>query len=279
MAVTTFKYADQDDLRKVFPQAGQYHNKIRLIDFTETATSNLYNAYPGLMGTPGTFLLFFNGQEGAKVTSEPASAKQWRYTSDSDTLEVFHTADPNDAVVVEVGDDKDTFFNQILVDASMELSALLDGRYERPLPLSIQQHTGTGVTQEYDYLIIRMTCLLAAKNLLKAAGDHEEAQQYYSELYTDEGTGLIDRINKGDIKFSFEIDVTDKKGDVSEIVRAGTMYLAEVYGEYSGLLYDKIKILCTTGGAYGTAKVSIKSSDGTTLYLSLIHISEPTRPY
>ena len=44
------------------------------------------------------------------------------------------------------------------------------------------------------------------------------------------------------------------------------MNLVETYGEWNGIKYDRIQMICTTGGAYGTAKMTIKVSNGTNLY-------------
>ena len=266
MALTTFKYADQDDLRKIFPQAGQYHNKTRIIDFADQG-SNIWIAYPGISFVTDVPVLYFDGAEGTKVSGTPNGAKQWDYTTGTDLLEIYTTTDPNDTRIIEIGDDKDTFFNQILTDASMELSSLLDARFPRPIQPSVQQSiAGTTPTAEYDYLIVRMTCLLVAKNLLIMNGDHEEAEKYYNEIYNAEDTGLVNRLNAGEIKLSFEIDYTDKTGDINEVTRAGTMYLTETYGEYTGNLYDRIQCICTTAGAYGTAEISIKTLGSDNLF-------------
>ena len=44
------------------------------------------------------------------------------------------------------------------------------------------------------------------------------------------------------------------------------MYCVETYGAYGGELFDRIQILCTTGGVYGVAKVTIKTYGDDKLY-------------
>jgi hypothetical protein len=77
---------------------------------------------------------------------------------------------------------------------------------------------------------------------------------------------MVDKLNKGEWKLSFETDKTDSSGDIIEVTNTGSMNLVETYGEWTGIRYDRIQLICTTAGAYGTAKFSIKTSDSSALY-------------
>ena len=190
------------------------------------------------------------------------------YDSDLDLVVLFVDggatggADPSDHVV-EGGVDFSTFADQQLVNASMELNNLLDARFQMPLPKSTQIKEGaaSGLTPEYDPIIIKATCYLAAANLIRAKDPMSEEAQFFMDMLTNaEGTGIVDKLNAGQIKLSFEIDNKDSQGSIREITRSGSMYLVETEGEFYGGNngYDLLRITCTTGGAYGVAKCKVE---------------------
>ena len=114
------------------------------------------------------------------------------------------------------------------------------------------------VNEEYDPIIIKATCYIAASNLIRAKeGASEEADYYYSLVTNAERTGLIDKLNDGIYKLSNEIDANDKKGKILYRSVSGTMDLVELEGEYHGEKYDLLKIEEHTTGAYGTAKFTV----------------------
>ena len=81
---------------------------------------------------------------------------------------------------------------------------------------------------------------------------------YYNLVTNMDGSGLIDRLNKGEYKLSFEVDADDSKGKVRAITKTGSMDVVETGGAYVGEAFDLLRITCTTAGAYGTAKVKVE---------------------
>ena len=163
----------------------------------------------------------------------------------------------------ETGVDFATFIDQQLVNASMELNNLLDARFQMPLPKSTQVKEGaaSGLTPEYDPVIIKSTCYICAANLIRSKDPMSEEAQFYMDMVSNaENTGLVDKINDGKIKLSFEIDNKDSQGSIREITRAGSMYLVETEGEFFGGRngYDLIRVTCTSAGAYGVAKCKVE---------------------
>ena len=191
-----------------------------------------------------------------------SDAPSWVYDSDLDLcLIVIDSKDPNDSVI-ESGQDNTTYFDQMLVNASMELNSLLDKRFPMPLPKFAQFDLNTSYTSsgvEYDAIIIKSTCYIVASNLMRQSSRGEEADYYYNLVVNPDGTGIVDRLNKGESKLAFETDHQDSKGKVREITKSGTMSLIETGGAYIGNAFELFEIECTTGGAYGTAEVSVKS--------------------
>ena len=185
------------------------------------------------------------------------------YDSDLDllALTVDSNQDPND-LIIESGQDNATYFDQMLVNASMELNSLLDKRFPMPLPKFAQFDLNTSYTSssvEYDAIIIKSTCYIVASNLMRQSSRGDEADYYYNLVVNPDGTGIVDRLNRGESKLAFETDHQKSKGKVREVTKSGTMSLIETGGAYVGELFELFEIECTTGGAYGTAKVSVKS--------------------
>ena len=64
--------------------------------------------------------------------------------------------------------------------------------------------------------------------------------------------------------------MTDQSGDIVEVTRAGTMFLVETMGSWSGTPFDRLKLKCVTAGVYGTAKIDVYAASGNQLYGSKI---------
>ena len=254
---TDFKYASQSDLEMYYPAYSQFDAKHQVFGWTTTGTSNFYKAY----NTGLITVLFFDGIEGTAVTDDPNANYEFRYSEGNDSVEVYiDTGSPAD-MVMEAGIDNTNYFDQMLVNASMELNNLLDRRYPTPVPKYTQYDANTThVTSstEYDAIIIKSTCYVCVANLLRTNNRQEEADYYHNLVTNLDGSGLVDRLNKGEYKLSYEVDAKDSKGKVSAISKTGTMDIVETGGAYLGEAFDLLRITCTTAGAYGTAKVKVE---------------------
>ena len=262
---TNFKYASQSDLKNYFNSFGDFDQKVQIYPTLTSGNLHLFRD----CGYVDTF--FINGEEIAAAQSTSGAVDsngEWFYASATNQLEYYNSNYSSTTIneqVFEVGVDFATFINQQLVNASMELNNLLDARFNTPLMKQNLFNDGTitklvTVPTEYDPVIIKCTCYIAAANLIRSKEVMSEEAQFYMDMVTNpEGTGLVDRINDGKIKLSFEIDNKDSRGQVNEIIREGTMYLVETRGEFygGGNGYDAIMIECTTGGLYGAAKCKI----------------------
>jgi len=270
MAVSTFKYCDQDFFRSIYPDYGKHLARVHIHGFTQVSGDQW--EVSGIGTTPAQ--VFFDGVEGIKETSAAnvGVATEWYYDTETDKLTIFTATasdNPNDDEYIEAGDDKDTFVDQHLVNASMQLNNMLDARFPRPIPKGFQHSSDpANDIPEYDYILKLMAAKIAAVNMIRAGDPTSEiADSFWSEVTNPEEMGLVDKLNKGEYKLSFEIDKTDDSGDVIEVTKAGTMSLVETYGEWTGAIYDRVQVICsTTGGAYGTAKVDVKVSGSDQLY-------------
>ena len=267
MAITTFSYATQADLKNYFNNFGDFDQKVQI--FPSSTSANLHT----FQDTGYIELLFVNGDElGAEHGSEPGSNGQWRYVEAENKVEYFDSTYSSTNVsdqVFEGGLDFATFIDQQLVNASLELHSLIDARFDTPIPQVPQDasvtnsatESSTSVTPAYDPIIIKATCYIAAANLIRSRNPmDEQAQAYYDMVTNSQGTGIVDRLNEGKIKLSHEVTETSKKGSIREIFRTGTMYLVDVDGDFEAGHngYDMIRITCTTLGAYGVAKCKVE---------------------
>ena len=252
-----FKYAAQSDLEMYYPAFSQFDSKHQVFGWVTTGVSNFYKSYnTGLIS-----VLFFDGIEGTSVTDDPDANYEFRYSEGNDSVEVYiDTGSPAD-MVMEAGIDNTTYFDQMLVNASMELNNLLDRRYPTPIPKYAQYDQNTAYSSsstEYDAIIVKATCYLCASNLLRTSNRQEEAD-YYNNLVTNlEGSGMVDRLNKGEYKLSYEVDADDSQGKVRTITKTGSMDIIETGGAYYGEAFDLLRITCTTAGAYGVAKIKVE---------------------
>ena len=261
MAVTSFKYASISDLSNYFNKMGDFDSKIQIFPTLTSGNLHLFRD-SGYVDT-----LFINGEEqaAAQGTSGAVDSNgEWFYNSATNQVEYYNSNYSSTTIhnqIFEVGKDFTDFLNQQLVNASMELNNLLDSRYPTPLPKNTQisESAASGLTAEYDALIIKATCYICASNLIRSKDPMSEEADYYYNLVTNaERTGITDRLNAGEFKLSFEVDDKDSQGSIRKITQTGTMQLVETAGEYYGEAYDVLRITCTTLGAYGVAKCKVE---------------------
>ena len=253
---TDFKYAAQTDLEMYYPNFSSYDVKRQILGWVSTDTTNQYQANNTGLITQ----LYFDGIEGTSVGDSPNANYEFNYSESTDSVQVFiSTANPID-ILMEAGIDNATYFDQMLVNASMELNNVLDSRYPTPLPkvAQIDQNTASSSqAKEYDAIVIKMTCYICVSNILRAEGQTEEADYYYSQVTNAERTGMADRLNAGEFKLSYEVDAKDSQGAVNNKNVSGTMDIVETAGKYVGEKYDLLKIEATVTGAYGVGKVKV----------------------
>ena len=256
-----FKYASISDLTKYFNRVNDFDSKVQIFPSLTSGNLHLFRD-SGYVDT-----LFVNGEElaAAQSTSNDVDSNgEWYYASGTNQVEYYNSNYSSTTIneqVFEIGQDFTSFLEQSLVDASLELHNYIDARYSTPIKKSKQVDINTNpisISEEYDPIIIKATCYIAASNLIRAKeGASEEADYYYSLVTNAERTGLIDKLNDGIYKLSNEIDANDKKGKILHRSVTGTMDLVELEGEYHGEKYDLLKIEEHTTGAYGTAKFTV----------------------
>ena len=262
---TNFKYAGIADLTKYFNRVNDFDSKVQV--FPTLTSGNLH-----LFRDSGYVdKLFLNSEELASAQSTSGAVDsngEWFYNADTNQVEYYNSNYSSTTIneqVFEAGQDFTTFLNQTLTDASFELHNYLDRRYSTPLQKVVQVSARTSAiildsqTGQYDPIVIKSVCYIAASNLIRAKeGSSEEADYYYSLVTNPERTGMIDKLNDGLYKLSYEYTNTSKAGRIHTSSVNGTMELIEITGEYTGEKYDVLGIDIDTGGAFGTATFTVK---------------------
>tara|TARA_R100000808_G_scaffold19771_1_gene42835 strand:+ start:969 stop:2015 length:1047 start_codon:yes stop_codon:yes gene_type:complete len=269
MAISTFKYCDISDVQQVYTKIADMDDKRPIYNWTATGVTNQYkSANSGLVSQ-----LFVDGAELGSAesgTGAVTSDDKWYYDADTDTVYYFNDGfNPSDKLM-EAGIDYTTYITDQIERASQQLNSMLDqSRFPIPIPKAFQYSADpANDTPEYDYVIVRLTALLTAYNCITAINPQSEEAEAIFRQITFANSGLLDKLNAGTIALNFETNTRDiNGGNPIEITRNGTMYLVEAYCDgWTGAKFDRVQIICTTAGVYGTAKVSFKTLDGTNLY-------------
>ena len=254
---TNFTYASISDLTKYFNRVSDFDNKVQIFPTLTSGNLHLFRD-SGYVDT-----LFVNGEELAAAQSTSGAVDsngEWFYASGTNQTEYYNSNYSSTTIneqVFEAGQDFTTFLEQSLVDASLELHNYLDVRYSTPIEKAKQIDIDTSpilITEEYDPILIKAACYVAAANLIRAKeGMSEEADYYHSLVTNIERTGLIDKLNDGLYKLSHEVDDNSKKGKILRRDVEGTIDLVELSGTYTGGNYDLIKVICNGSGVYGAS--------------------------
>ena len=259
---SNFRYASISDLTKYFNRVNDFDSKVQIFPTLTSGNLHLFRD-SGYVDT-----LFVNGEEIAAAQSTSGAVDsngEWFYASATNQVEYYNSNYSSTTIneqVFEAGEDFYNFVQQMLVNASLELHNYLDARYSTPIEKSKQidiDTTPVSVSEEYDPILIKSACYVAASNLIRAKeGASEEADYYYSLVTNADRTGLIDKLNDGIYKLSNEIDANDKKGKIlyRSVTDAG-LDLVELSGEYHGENYDLLKVDIDTAGVYGTSTFTV----------------------
>ena len=267
---TNFKYADISDLTKYFNRINDFDSKVQIYPTLTSGNLHLFRD-SGYVSQ-----LFVNGEELAAAQSTSGAVDsngEWFYASGTNQVEYYNSNYSSTTIneqLFEAGVDFETFLNQALVDASLELHNYLDARYSTPLQKIKQTDIDTAsdsITEEFDPIIIKAVCYIAASNLIRAKeGSSEEADYYYSLVTNAERTGLLDKLNDGIYKLSHEVDGNDKKGSIRYRNVSGSMDIVELSGEYHGENYDLLKVEIEDSGAYGTGTFKVHNLSNEQLF-------------
>ncbi len=259
-------YCENSDLSRFFTAIDEFDSKIDYPqqNFIESSTTNLYEfADSGYCG-----VLYIDGVAQTLVTIAPANNGEWRYIAASDTIQLFTTGIIANFAIQGAPLSWENAKTEAIKGASERLESELDIRFPRPLPYAVSSKTDSN----YDFVVVKATALFACLQLIQATDPTSAvAVAIQSQLTNIDETGLLDKLNAGKIKLSFELTESDK-GEIKTILNdaATTGYITDVVG-HGSQEYEIYLITIGTGGTLAagtlnsTVTYSVKNSQGNTL--------------
>jgi len=238
---TQATYCTERDLKDVFPEVDSYDTKTPIYGWV-VVSGDKYAAHNSGLVTQ----LFVNGESLGAAQSAHTDLNvegEWFYNSTDDVLYYYSASNPNDKLM-EAGEGYATLKTRYMKNASEFLDSRLDGTLPRQ---RFKDQDGN-----YDYIIVRTSALLSAVFLIRS---QDPTSEVASALW-DEATEIIDKINRGETKLSWQVTQSDSQGTVREVSVSGALRIVDTRGHYIGV-YDRIKVSVITGGEIGTATYSV----------------------
>ena len=261
MAVTSTKeYCTDRDLQDLMPHLASYDLKRRLYNWTNTDTTNQYQANNTGLITQ----LYFDGVKGTPVSDNPDADLEYNYSSSTDSVQVFHSSkNPND-MIMESGDDWDTIKTRFRRKASRLIESHLDNRMSREV---MKDREGN-----YPEIIVHVTALQTILLLLRA---HDPTNDII-EPFNSELEEILDGLKKGSITLPHQVTADSSKGLIREVSvnSSSDLFPVELKGNYNLYGYDAIKVIVDSGGIIGTSTYSVYVKDNDKLKTHQVVTSE-----
>ena len=254
------QYCTSDDLLDVYPNIDEYDTKSPIYGFEDHDLPNM----PGLPGRD-VYISYNSGYVkslfvGGKDQGEPARTinhlndthATWYYSEEEDFLVIYSKKNLNENIV-EKGDNWNNLKTKIIQKASRFFDSRVDANISRE---QFRDKNG-----EFDYIVVRTTALIACKFLISGY----DPESVIALSFDEEINFNIDLINSGKAKLSHQVSSDSSQGIVRIIQLRDyvkNINLVDTRGNYTGK-YDIIKVICTTGGVIGTAKIDVYHGDST----------------
>jgi len=209
-------YCEVSDLQKYFSPIDKYDLKMDLPDFEfSDLTGDKFQ-----LGDAGACVVMYKsgvdlGAAQASALAVDASGK-WFYDSDTDllTIQLGSGEAPQDSDIrlqrspLDWADAK----TEAVGIGHNQVNQFLDVRFPRPLPEVTDNATGAN----YDQAVVEMCALLACVHLIKSSGSNDWID-LEARVFNLDKTGILDRLNEGEIKLSFELTKSDS-GAISTVL-------------------------------------------------------------
>jgi len=242
-------YITQRDLYDIYPNIDEYDSKAVIHGWVNDSGSRYKADNCGLVTQ-----LFADGQNLSSAQTSKSAVDtngEWYYDSTTDTVYYYNSASSPENMLMEAGEDNNTFKARMIANASAFFTSKVDA--------TLPKEMFTLKDGSYDYFIKRTVGLLAASFMIKSY----EPESEIAEAMNEEADNNIQDLNDGIVKLGFQSSGDMSQGNVSKVSVSGALNIVDTRGDYVGT-YDRIKVKITTAGAIGTAKYSVfaKDSDG-----------------
>tara|TARA_A100001011_G_scaffold384174_2_gene456441 strand:- start:23 stop:994 length:972 start_codon:yes stop_codon:yes gene_type:complete len=248
-------YITKRDLYDIYPNIGEYDSKNVIYGWKVDSGSRYKAENCGLVT-----VLFVDGQKlGSAQTGKSAvdAAGEWYYDATSDVVYYFNSSTNPQNLLMEAGEDSDTFKSRMISNATEYFNSKVDSTLPREM---FVKEDGT-----YDYFIKRTVGLFAVSFMIKA---YEPESEIAETLLEEAETNILD-LNEGRVKLDFQTSGDMSQGEISKVSVSGALNIVDTRGDYSGT-YDKIKVVITNAGAIGTSKYSVYVKDSDSLKSKIV---------
>ena len=229
-------------------------------NWVASGTSNLYYLHGS--GSSGN-VLFKDGKDlGAEQGSEPSSDNNWRFVEADDRLEFFlasSSASALNSAVFEIGQDWDGLKTTVCKEMADRIRSYMN----RPI-LKRKNSTYQGAAErDYDWVVVRCNAALAVADLIRSM-DPERADEIESRILNDDGTGLLDRLKRGEYSLWNETTWSKEKGIITYINynASSTGYIEDIKIDGPpATFYDDIRGVISTAGTFTGGSTSTVKYD------------------
>jgi hypothetical protein len=256
------------DLQAILSTIDSYDRKRVLSpNWVAEGTANLYQ----LNNSGYASVLFKDGQDlGAEAGSKPAGDNGWRYQEATDNIQFYLASSSTTAlnsIVFESGQDWDSLKTTVCNEQSDRIRSYIN----RPIYKRKKDTSQGAASRDYDWILVRCNAALAVADLIRSF-DQEKAEEIESRITNDEGSGLLDRLKRGEYALWNETSWRSEGGVITDVAvdssTTGVIEDVKIDGR-PGVDWDDVRVIISTGGTFvaGTSSpvyysVKVKSGDG-----------------
>jgi|TARA_B100001094_G_scaffold208977_1_gene202915 hypothetical protein len=241
----------QGDLQAIIPDINKYDQKFLVSNWVTHAT-NVYKAYD----SGYVDVLFRSGADlGNKQASLGAldTDGEWFYDSSEDVVYIFSSSDVSD-LVMEAGTDWDDLKTKTIKETADMIRSYIGKPIMRVNNSNAQGASG----RNYPFVIIRANAILACSQLIMPY-DPERGREVEGMAMNDEGTGLLDRVKRGEFVLDSDTSPDKNQGVVRQIsldasTTGGIIDVTNV--THPMTRFDDIRVVISTGGTFAAGTSS-----------------------
>jgi hypothetical protein len=266
------------DLQAILSTIDSYDRKRVLApNWVAEGTANLYQ----LNNSGYASVLFRDGQDlGSEAESKPAGDNGWRYQEATDNIQFYLASSSTTALnsmVFESGQDWDSLKTTVCKEQADRIRSYIN----RPIYKRKRSQAQGASERDYDWILVRCNAALAVADLIRSY-DPEKAEEIESRVSNDEGSGLLDRLKRGEYVLWNETSWRSEAGVVQDVsVNANTTGVIEdvkLIGP-PGVDWDDVRVSISTGGTFTAGTTSpvyytVKVKDGTGIGMSSVVTAE-----
>tara|TARA_B100001939_G_scaffold185107_1_gene159405 strand:+ start:2651 stop:3625 length:975 start_codon:yes stop_codon:yes gene_type:complete len=241
----------QGDLQAIIPDINKYDQKFLVSNWVSHAT-NVYKShdcgYIDVLFRSGEDL----GNEQAGVSDLDADG-EWTYDATNDVVYIYSTSDVSD-LVMEAGTD----WEDLKTKTIKETADMVRSYIGKPI-LRVNNSNAQGASgRNYPYVIIRSNAILACAQLIMPY-DPERGREVEAMAMNDEGTGLLDKVKRGEFVLDSDTSADKNQGVVRQISLNGstTGGIIDVTNVTHPMTrFDDIRVVISTGGTFAAGTSS-----------------------